>query len=187
MSVGQRLRGGIVIGERRVETDQDDEVEVRACPTVTPPAAFHRADEPTRMLVFDGPLSAEQAGVVRSIYALMGSLPEAARQVVAKDMAVTYADMQLVDGGAYSNDDVPWKKVAENLTKELTMERNWRMRLQEELWALDPSKDPRSETPTTSRVASHGGDSPQRGIGEQGAGRDLPLQHIDGQDDRPGA
>lgn len=45
----------------------------------------------------------------------------------------------------HSNDDVPWKKVAENLSKELTMERNWRMRLQEEVWALDPSKDPRRD------------------------------------------
>jgi len=43
------------------------------------------------------------------------------------------------------SDEVPWKTVAKNLSKELTMERNWRMRLQEELWALDPSKDPRRD------------------------------------------
>lgn len=29
------------------------------------------------------------------------------------------------------------------LNKELTMERRWRMRLQEQIWKLDPSQDPR--------------------------------------------
>lgn len=46
--------------------------------------------EPTRMIVFDGVLSEEQASVVKSIYVLFRELPDEVRQVVAKDLAATY-------------------------------------------------------------------------------------------------
>ena len=52
--------------------------------------------EPTRMLVFDGPMTQEQAGVIRSIYALIGELPPDVRRVIAADLARTH-------GGARSD------------------------------------------------------------------------------------
>ena len=46
---------------------------------------------PTRMLVFDGALTEDQATAIKSIYKSLSELPQPVRRVIAKDLAATYA------------------------------------------------------------------------------------------------